>query len=332
MEIESDVLIKPIPGTMGFMASDDGVIFSPNGEIRNTYKNLDGYKTASVKLLDSTWQTFGVHRLVALAHIEYQKDPKFLTVNHIDKDITNNNSYNLEWVSVYLNNLHASLMRENNTIPTLILKNNSYQRLIKNLHEASSILKIDTDLAWELVKNGSSHNGNYLIVLDKIPSDLRKKAIPVRNNQGKIAKIPLVIKDLDTGEIRTFSSMGDLANEFNVSSSHIHQCISDLDNKKLFKRKYLIAKSEEEIPDITPEELENLKSPTGKNTLLFNKVLNSVTIYNSAADLIRTNNLSKKAVTVRLRNKGIGQIGDYVFAYMDKKEEFMVKIKEFQLS
>ena len=79
-----------IPGTLGFTASDAGEIRGPSGELKNVYKNLDGYCTASVKLVDGSWRTFGVHRLVALAHIPDDRDKAVLEVNHIDKDLNNN--------------------------------------------------------------------------------------------------------------------------------------------------------------------------------------------------------------------------------------------------
>jgi hypothetical protein len=50
--------IKEIPGTQGFKASSDGIIYDPDGVVRNTYRNLDGYHTASVKLDSGIYRTF----------------------------------------------------------------------------------------------------------------------------------------------------------------------------------------------------------------------------------------------------------------------------------
>jgi predicted DNA-binding protein YlxM (UPF0122 family) len=326
--VTDNVNLKTIPGTVGFMVSDDGIVYSPDGVERNQYTNGDGYKTASVKLECGKWQTFGVHRLVALAHVATDKDTDELTVNHIDHDIENNEAYNLEWVSVHINNIHASLMRKDNQFPKLILiKPNNEQMLIKSLHEASSIISVDIETSWLMVKNNLSVKGYSLKLLDKIPTELKRKQQPVFDENGRIKTIELFLKDLETGKIEKFNSMKDLANRFNVSSSHIHQCISSLGTKSLFKRRYLIVKSLDEMPDISPEEYSDLKSPTGKQTLIFNYQTKQISIFESASEMIKSFNLSKKAVSTRLRRDGIGQIDDYLFAYSDKQKEFLDKIK-----
>jgi len=41
--------LKEIPGTLGFMASEQGQIYDPQGVLRETYLNGDGYHTAALK-------------------------------------------------------------------------------------------------------------------------------------------------------------------------------------------------------------------------------------------------------------------------------------------
>lgn len=41
--------LKVIPITQGFMADSKGNIYAPDGKLRPTYRNTDGYVTASVK-------------------------------------------------------------------------------------------------------------------------------------------------------------------------------------------------------------------------------------------------------------------------------------------
>jgi hypothetical protein len=55
------MMLKIIPGTKDFLASEDGRIFDQDGNERNYYCNKDGYKTVSVILEDDTRCTFGVH-------------------------------------------------------------------------------------------------------------------------------------------------------------------------------------------------------------------------------------------------------------------------------
>lgn len=57
-------MLKEIPGTCGFLASDDGKIYDQAFTERKQYKNKDGYSTATV-LTDKGWITYGVLSLLA---------------------------------------------------------------------------------------------------------------------------------------------------------------------------------------------------------------------------------------------------------------------------
>lgn len=123
--------IRRIPGTAGFLASDEGVIYDPNGRVRTQYKNGDGYATASVLVEGDNggrWQTFGVHRLVAKAHLPCNGDSDDYQINHRDHDISNNHASNLEWSTDSLNNIHAAEFIRVNKLSkkavTVDLKNN----------------------------------------------------------------------------------------------------------------------------------------------------------------------------------------------------------------
>lgn len=73
----------------------DGIRFRP-GKPKALTLNTDGYLTVHLSR-DGMLKRIGVHRLVAEAFIP---NPDMLSeVNHIDYDRTNNNVYNLEWVS-----------------------------------------------------------------------------------------------------------------------------------------------------------------------------------------------------------------------------------------
>jgi hypothetical protein len=82
--------VKEIPGTMGFTVSLTGEVFDKNNIQKKEYCNLDGYKTTSVLNTQGKWQTFGVHRLIALAYISYIGDVTKLTVNHINGNVQDN--------------------------------------------------------------------------------------------------------------------------------------------------------------------------------------------------------------------------------------------------
>ncbi len=311
--------IKEIPGTLRFKVSEDGVIYDPDGVVRTQYINGDGYRTASVKMLDGRWQTFGVHRLVALAHLPTDKDVTQLTVNHIDHDISNNDVDNLEWVTVYLNNLHASLMRTQVERPTIIMTDgNGDKSYVNNLHDACAVLNVDIDLAWAMVRDGFELDGVKLEAVttrSSVPPELRRPAFIERDAYGRSIQVMVTIRDLETGLCEKFDSMADAALRHQVSPSHIHQCVSSNGKKRLFKGRYQIVRGLDPFPDLTPEEWEELKSPRGKDTVAWNSETRRTFIYPSAAGMISDLGLSKKAVTTRLKRDGYGEIGPWLFCY-----------------
>jgi hypothetical protein len=330
--METETYFAEIPGTLGYAVSTDGVVYGPDEEPRNEYVNGDGYKTVSVQLLDGRYRTFGVHRLVALAHLPIPegKDVTQLTVNHIDGDKTNNDVNNLEWVSVYLNNLHASLIRRQVENPTLIHTDPEGRKsFIDNLHDAAALLSVDLDLAWAMVRDGLVYEGSRLeaFVRDtKIPEELQKERIGVRNHLGQAVEVRVSVKDVETGLVEHFGSMADAAKYFDVSPSHIHQCVSSEKKTRLFKKRYLIVREFDQFPDLDPDQYQRLQNPGGRDTVVYIKSTKHMVIFPSAGSMISMFDLSKKAVTERLRKHGVGEIGDYIFAYMSNMKQFQDRV------
>lgn len=330
--METETVFAPIPGTLGYVVSNTGAVYGPDEDRRNEYVNGDGYKTVSVQMLDGRFQTFGLHRLIALAHLPIPegKDVNQLTVNHIDHDKTNNDPDNLEWVSVYLNNLHASLMRRQVENPTLILTDAEGRKsFIDNLHDASALLSIDIDMAWAMVRDGVEHKGVKLEAFTRdtnIPAELQRARIGCRDHLGRAIEVQVSIKDLETGTVDHFASMADAAIAFGVSPSHIHQCVSTATKTRLFLKQFLIVREFDRFPDVAPEEYEQMKNPGGKDTLVYIKSTGHTVIFPSAGSMINMFDLSKKAVTTRLKKDGIGEIGDFIFAYMSHVQQFRNRV------
>lgn len=325
------MVIKEIPGTLGFKVSEDGVVYDPDNQVRTQYVNGDGYRTASVKLLDGRWQTFGVHRLVALAHLPTDKDVTQLTVNHIDHDISNNDVDNLEWVTVYLNNLHASLMRTQVEYPTIIMTNAEGEKsFVNNLHDACAVLNVDIDLAWAMVRDGFEIDGIRLEAFTNrtaIPQELHRPTFVQRDAYGRSIQVMVVIKDLETGRCEKFDSMADAALRHGVSPSHIFQCVSREGKIRLFKKRYLIVRGCDPFPDVSPEMWENLRASGGRDTIARNNETNVSVVFPSASSMINMLGLSKKAVTTRLKRDGYGEVGPWFFCYLKNLEELKDRIQ-----
>lgn len=309
------MLLKLIPNTRGFLASEDGKIYSPDGAERNYYRNGDGYITTSVLLMNGKWQTFGVHRLVALAHLEYAIDPINLTANHIDGNVENNHKSNLELISVALNNIHAALLRGSGDRPTILsLDGDGNYRFISNLQKACKIFNADCETIWRVIQNKGCINGcklTYLTNSARIPKSLRKRpTIHSGVNQQ------LKFLNIQTQEELKFETLKEAASYFSTNSSHIHQCVSVNGKIKLFKQLYLIVRGEMSFPVLTQDRYDQLMNITGKDVIAYNVKDKKFVLFNSAAEFIRFSRLSKKAVTVDLRKDRLREISGWWYTYM----------------
>lgn len=322
--------LSAIPGTLGFLASRDGIVFGPDGEKRVTYTNGDGYLTTSVKLTCGKWQTFGVQRLIALAWKECPGDPNDFTVNHIDTDITNNDERNLEWLTVADNNLHASLMRRTVERPTIYGINPAGEYFfLDNLYAAAELLAVDISLAWDMVRCGLMVGGYTLYPITNrtiLPPQLRAPTIKERNSAGRVPDVPVRVKNIEDGTFLLFDTINAAARHFSVSASHICQCISGV-KPRLFKRKYVIANASVEFPDTDSLVLKRNLDAAGKTTWGWNTADGNMYVTSSASQLIKLTGLSKKAVTTRLQRHGYGEIGEWVFAYEENLKPLLDRVK-----
>lgn len=323
--------IREIPLTLGFKVSCDGKVFDSNMCIRNTYVNGDGYETASVKKLDNSWQTYGVHRLVAIAFIdkpiEYEYDD--LTVNHRDKDIRNNNKTNLEWCTNSQNNIHAYLFGENNNLNLICRDLNNKIIIFTSLTEAVEKTNLSELDIWDSIKDSLYVKGfkfEYLGSKDKVPEHIKKHGFHNRGT-GVLIKRALKILNVQNNEILTFDSIHDAAVYFSVTSSHVFQCISSENKTKLFKRQYLIIDANDDFPLVSRKELEILKNPTGKDVIAFNKNIKKLFIFESASSFIKNAELSKKAITTDLKKRRLREITGWIYCYLDDLE----LVEEFKL-
>lgn len=311
--------VKTIPGTIGFSASSDGKIFDKNGKEKNQYTNLDGYKTCAVLTTEYKWKTFGVHRLVCLAHLPYKDKLENLTVNHIDGEITNNNKKNLEWLSIGQNNIHAALMRGSKFRPMILGKKpDGTHEFIDNLFTAAKKFKTDISLVWECIRD-KRHINNWMLShysnTSLIPKDLQKNCFPGGRGLGKLILRRVDILNIEDQTVKTYNSMHDAAKEHGVSSSLILRLMSTVDKMRLFKRKYLIVDSGFPFPIVNQIDYEKSLAPLGKNVFCYNVKLKKYVIYESASQFIRENKLSKKAVTVDLRKNRLRLLGDWWYIY-----------------
>lgn len=326
---------KPIPGTPGWKISDEGVLIDPDGNIRKTYINGDGYVTAAIQteIGDKLcWRTFGLHRLVAIAHIKCKGYPDEYHVNHRDLDKTNNVVGNLEWLTPREKNIHAALFSGSVERPAIVAWNLDEDDAfyIDTIKKAADLFKCSELEIWDIVRRGETVLGYNLEANVRgayRPPSLNKPTFRERDVFGRAKQVPVLIKNLETGEVAGYESINDAAKFHEVSPSHIYQTISTPDKTKLFKRNYLIILDGDDFPNVSDEELETLRDPTGKEVWVYHKPSGQISIWPSASSFIKATNLSKKAVTVRLAKAKVEDVDGYVFTY--KKDGGLDKLKEF---
>lgn len=313
---------KEIPGTLGFLASDTGRIFTPDLQPVNTYYNGDGYITASIKTTDGSWVTFGVQRLVALAHIPSDIDVTTLAVNHRDGVVTNNHVNNLEWVTNKLNNIHAALMCVDNVRPRLLASNGVEDKLIANLHEASLMFNRAVVDLWDAIKDKTAVDGWMLTHIGtkaNVPATLRKDTMVNRGPDGRPYARSIKMLDVLDNRVINFDSLAEAAREFGTSASHIHQSIHLPGTLRLYLKRYLVVYQEDEFPIFDKSLLEDAVNRGSKEVRVINNATGKEELFESAAAFIRHSELSKKAVTTRLRanvfDKETKHIGDWSFSY-----------------
>lgn len=326
--------MKQIPGTQGFMASECGVIYDPDGIERNTYKNADGYITASVKLIDGSWVTFGVQRLIALAWIDCPGDPKDYLVNHIDLDIENNHISNLEWVTVEQNNIHAALFSENDGRYKL----KAVKGMLVHFATSVSSMSLKTGASpldiWKSIKDDSRIDGwkyQYLKSGEK-PKELhsdKQFAKGVSRDADFYAKKMIWIKDLDTTEVFEYESVTAAAKAHSVPQNHVNFAICREGKPRLFKKSFLVSDTGE-FPQMSAEEIEKRKATSGRTVIGYDIQRREFVISNSANKFVQTYGLSKKAITSTLKSNLLKEKGGWLFIYdsPENRERLFEKVKQ----
>lgn len=94
-------VFKPIPGYEGYMATEDGRIWSCK---RDKFLCPARHKRGYLQV-HTTYGVAKVHRLIALAFIPNPSN--FPCINHKDEDKENNRADNLEWCTVSYNNAYG---------------------------------------------------------------------------------------------------------------------------------------------------------------------------------------------------------------------------------
>jgi hypothetical protein len=322
--------ILEIPGSEGFGVSENGVVYSPTGEMRRTYFNNDGYITASIKMLDGRWVTYGVHRLVALAFIKKENiNADF--VNHLDCNVRNNHVSNLEWVTAEENNVHQALMNTNSNRPLIYgVYINGLEKVFNNLADACATVNCSLKEAWLAIKTGNVVNSwllKHIKASDVVPTSFKKSNISNRGEDGRVNAQPIKMLDIETNQVFIFTSMAEAARAFLVSTSHIYLCLSKGEKVSLFKNRYLVVLETDDFPNIQNGVIDDLKRRGGAAVIAYNTLDGKSYTFPSAASFYKGIGLSKKAVSTNLQKDNIHLTDGWYYLYNTDKNA--VRLQEW---
>lgn len=314
-----------------------GNIYDSNNKRKNFYLNSSGYLCVSLINKNNKRKTVLVNRIIAETFLEKDSKERFY-VNHIDGNKLNNSTDNLEWVTAYENNIHSVLINyETHKFKLVIYKNNIPIKAVSNLKEAEEFIKIDFRLIWNAIKNNKKlgiYHFEYLTNYKSLPKELKE----YKTNTGIKKKVLLF--DTETNEIKVFDGLILLSRFLGVYQSAIFQAIHDNDfynggskMPKLIKKRYMVAYREKGFPPWTKEQIARAKLRGSKPVFAYNVHTRKKVIYESAAEFIRTNKLSRTVITKLLKANKLKEINGWIFVYFVNNNDFL-KIENtiFQLA
>lgn len=307
--------MKTIPIATSFKISEDGKVFGPKGE-QNYYRNGDGYVTVSVLTNEGMWVTFGVHRLLCITYKPID-DYTFMTSNHIDGDKENNTVGNVEWLSVGMNNIHGTLLNRFTKRPLIKAKSKETTLVLNDIADAERYFGVDLDTIWGCIKNKIKLNGfDITFVKSSDPEVLKKLNDEIGTVIGYFRSVKML--NLETNEVKIYSSMHDAARCHDVLVTHIRNRISVPERPKVFNKLYVIVDITKDFDFLTDEVRKDLLSRGSKAVLAYSLKDKEFKEYNSAYSFIKENGLSKKSVTVRLKKQDIKETTGWLYSYIYK--------------
>lgn len=189
----------------------DRYVWNHNGFVKREGKilkpslNKHGYKDVTLSK-DNVRKKHRVNRLVAEAFIENPENKE--QVNHIDRDKTNNNVNNLEWVTRQENITHAYLLNNENS-NMILLKDDSEKAIsqyssIKSLSDSTNI---NSNKVLKTLKN----NNVFFEYIDNLD-----ESIPIDLNLNKFSRaakyFPIAIYDKNMDLIAIYTNISFMNN------------------------------------------------------------------------------------------------------------------------
>lgn len=211
-----------IPGFSRYQINLDGIVYS-----NCTHKNLSpymdemGYWMYGVTPDIGKRTIVGMHRLLALAFLEYPSEVDALDVNHLDGIKNHNWLSNLEWAKRKRNCDHAysTGLRSDNVI-TLV--RNIYSGEVKefySIEECARKLKVDGEtIRLRLSMGGGKvYYPGYQLKRKDDPQPWLDVDDPFESIRTTSVNIPLMVEDLNTGIVTQHTRQESVAKQLGIT-------------------------------------------------------------------------------------------------------------------
>lgn len=149
---------------------------------------------------------------------------------------------------------------------------------------------------------------------------------------SKEVGIRLKIKNVQTGEVVTFASIGECARHFDVNGAKVHAYLNRKTNNVFFMDAYLLVKEDEQFP--CPEEYSSWTSGSDRGSIVvFNDNEKKALIFPSLSDAAKHFDINRVTLASSLRralSKGKKSTGlnNLVFTPIEHSNEYVKYVKQ----
>jgi HNH endonuclease len=245
-----------IPGYSDFEINSLGIVQHKREGIINPI-NSNEYLRVIIYDSKGIRRTVGLHRLLALTFLEHPIDTKHLVINHKDGNTQNNALWNIEWCTYSHNLYHAYTTGLRDGCDRILAMNVETRDIHEfySLNECGRYFKRSAAAIFSnLHKNKTlrPYHGHFVKYAD---DDREWPELNTVFKRKPIEGFPILVKNIETDEIKRFASMSELSRKFNCTASSILLQLS-YDVPKPYKG-YLIRYETENIkwPEYNNEEL-----------------------------------------------------------------------------
>lgn len=304
-----------IPGYSRYVIDRDGLVTDTKQGIEiKRYTDNKGYPSLALKPDMGPWTKIGVHRVLALTFLDYSALVDHLHVNHIDGIKSNSILTNLEWCTPQQNVYHA--------ITTGL---NDYSKSNMNGIRKVLVKNIITNSIYEY-KSYAACSRALGITIGEVKYRLRQKDQPVFHDNTQIKYLldttdwrevtkseilndyfnrMVIIKNVNTGEIKIFNSIVKCAEYLNISKDAVAYRIR-YPNQPVWPDGFQYKYHSDPTPwrEVIDIDKEILNSDPSVSVLMKNIITGEITEFSSQDKCAEYLNLSKGAMSTRLNTPG----------------------------